>query len=175
MIEAARVACAHDFIMSLPAGYSNQVGERGSGLSGGQRQRVAIARTILQRPNLLIMDEATSALDYQTERVVCDNLMKALRGNTVLFITHRLSSVIGADKIVVMGDGVVLEVGNHEELMRNRGPYFALFRQQGKSSPEGSPVSVATTTAPEYSSATAPSAALPAPPSGFDDGGGAPL
>ncbi|GEM_PF-13211 len=175
VIEAARVACAHDFIMALPAGYSNQVGERGSGLSGGQRQRVAIARTILQRPNLLIMDEATSALDYQTERVVCDNLMKALRGNTVLFITHRLSSITGADKIVVMGDGVVLEVGSHDELMRNRGPYFALFRQQGRSSPEGSPVSVASTTAPEYSSATAPSAALPAPPTGFDDGGGAPL
>jgi ATP-binding cassette, subfamily B, bacterial HlyB/CyaB len=139
VIAAAKVACAHDFIMGLPAGYSNQVGERGSGLSGGQRQRVAIARTVLQKPNLLIMDEATSALDYQTERVVCDNLMKALRGRTVLFITHRLSSITGADLIVVMGEGVVLEVGNHEQLLANRGPYFALYRQQGRTTSESPP------------------------------------
>ncbi len=137
VINAAKIACAHDFIMGLPAGYSNQVGERGSGLSGGQRQRVAIARTILQKPNLLIMDEATSALDYQTERVVCDNLMNALEDKTCLFITHRLSSITGADLIVVMGDGIVLETGNHDQLMANRGPYFALFLQQGRSS-EGS-------------------------------------
>ena len=89
MIEAAKISCAHDFIMSLPAGYSTQVGERGSNLSGGQRQRIAIARTILQSPNMLIMDEATSALDYQTERVVCDNLIRELRGRTTIFITHR--------------------------------------------------------------------------------------
>ncbi len=140
VMNAAKIACAHDFIMSLPAGYSNQVGERGSGLSGGQRQRVAIARTILQKPNLLIMDEATSALDYQTERVVCDNLMKALDDKTCLFITHRLSSITGADIIVVMGDGIVLEIGNHDQLMSNRGPYYALYLQQGRSSDSSSSV-----------------------------------
>ena len=86
IMEAARVAGAHDFIMDLPGGYAHQVGERGSGLSGGQRQRIAVARTVLQMPNLLIMDEATSALDYQTERIVSDNLMHALQGRTVLFI-----------------------------------------------------------------------------------------
>ncbi len=139
VIAAAKVACAHDFIMGLPAGYSNQVGERGSGLSGGQKQRVAIARTVLQKPNLLIMDEATSALDYQTERVVCDNLMKELKGRTVLFITHRLSSITGADLIVVMGEGVVLEMGNHEQLLANRGPYFALYKQQGRTTSESPP------------------------------------
>jgi ATP-binding cassette subfamily B protein len=139
VINAAKIACAHDFIMDLPAGYSNQVGERGSGLSGGQRQRVAIARTILQKPNLLIMDEATSALDYQTERVVCDNLMNALVDKTCLFITHRLSSITGADLIVVMGDGIVLEIGNHDQLISNRGPYYALFLQQGRSSDSSSP------------------------------------
>jgi subfamily B ATP-binding cassette protein HlyB/CyaB len=140
VIEAARIAAAHDFIMELPAGYSTEVGERGSSLSGGQRQRIAIARTILQKPRLLIMDEATSALDYQTERVVSENLMQALQGCTVLFITHRLSSIVKADKIICMGKGAVLEVGSHEELMQARGPYYALFRQQGRSSSSGAVV-----------------------------------
>ena len=143
VIEAARIAAAHDFIMDLPAGYSTEVGERGSSLSGGQRQRIAIARTILQKPRLLIMDEATSALDYQTERVVSENLMQALAGCTVLFITHRLSSIVKADMIVCMGQGAVLEVGRHDELMQARGPYYALFRQQGRSSPTQSPEAVA--------------------------------
>lgn len=134
IIKAATIAAAHDFIMALPAGYSTQVGERGSNLSGGQRQRIAIARTILQKPRLLIMDEATSALDYQTERVVSENLMQSLRGSTVLFITHRLSSIVNADMIVCMGNGSILEVGSHAELMQARGPYYVLFRQQGRSS-----------------------------------------
>jgi len=134
IIEASKIACAHDFIMDLAAGYSTEVGERGGGLSGGQRQRIAIARTILQKPRMLIMDEATSALDYQTERVVSENLMQNLKGCTVLFITHRLSSIVNADMIVCMGNGTVLEAGTHQELMAARGPYFVLFRQQGKSS-----------------------------------------
>ena len=91
-IFAAKLACAHDFIMSLPSGYGTPVGERGGALSGGQRQRIAIARSILQNPRLLIMDEATSALDYETERSVSLNLMDHFREQTVLFITHRLSS-----------------------------------------------------------------------------------
>ena len=134
VIEAAKVACAHDFIMTLPAGYSTQVGEKGSNLSGGQRQRIAIARTILQRPNMLIMDEATSALDYQTERVVCDNLIRELQGRTTIFITHRLSSITSADHIIMMGDGRILETGTHLELLSLKGAYFTLFRQQSKSS-----------------------------------------
>lgn len=138
IIEAATIAAAHDFIMGLPAGYSTQVGERGSGLSGGQRQRIAIARTILQKPRMLIMDEATSALDYQTERVVSENLMQSLRGCTVLFITHRLSSIVNADMIVCMGNGAVLEAGTHQQLMAARGPYYVLFRQQGRSSSSSS-------------------------------------
>jgi ATP-binding cassette subfamily B protein len=138
IIEAATIAAAHDFIMDLPAGYSTQVGERGSGLSGGQRQRIAIARTILQKPRMLIMDEATSALDYQTERVVSENLMQALQGCTVLFITHRLSSIVNADMIVCMGQGAVLEVGSHQDLMAARGPYYVPFRQQGRSSSSSS-------------------------------------
>jgi ATP-binding cassette subfamily B protein len=146
IVEAATIACAHDFIMDLPAGYSTEVGERGGGLSGGQRQRIAIARTILQKPRMLIMDEATSALDYQTERVVSENLMKSLKGCTVLFITHRLSSIVNADLIVCMGNGTVLEAGTHQQLMAARGAYYVLYRQQGRSS--GSSSSSSSSSAP---------------------------
>ena len=127
---AAKVACAHDFVMELPAGYSTPVGERGASLSGGQRQRIAIARTLLANPKLLVMDEATSALDYETERRVCDNLIQALHDCTVFFITHRLSTVRRADLIVVMHQGAVVEQGTHDELMNRRGRYYALYRQQ---------------------------------------------
>ena len=131
IIAAAKVACAHEFIMSLPSGYASSVGERGGALSGGQRQRIAIARTVLQNPRLLMMDEATSALDYQTERLVSLNLMEHFRGKTVLFITHRLNSVVHSDKIIMMHQGQVDEVGTHDQLMNLKGRYFALFGQQG--------------------------------------------
>ena len=133
VIAAARVASAHEFIMSLPSGYASSVGERGGSLSGGQRQRIAIARTILQNPRLLIMDEATSALDYQTERLVSLNIMERFRGKTVFFITHRLNSIVHADKIIMMNDGQIEEVGTHQELISMRGRYYALFSQQGAS------------------------------------------
>jgi len=130
IIEAAKIAVAHDFIMSLPNGYNTTVGERGSGLSGGQRQRIAIARTVLQNPNLLILDEATSALDYNSERQVCDNLADVFRGKTVFFITHRLSTVKNADIILVMDQGSVVEQGTHEQLIALKGRYYCLFQQQ---------------------------------------------
>jgi ATP-binding cassette subfamily B protein len=130
IIEAARIAAAHDFIMSLPNGYNTRVGERGAGLSGGQRQRIAIARSILQRPKLLVLDEATSALDYPTERQVCLNLARAYKDNTVFFITHRLNTVSHADVIIVMDNGRVIEQGNHQELMAAKGNYFHLYQQQ---------------------------------------------
>ena len=130
IVMAAQVACAHDFIMDLPAGYSTPVGERGASLSGGQRQRIAIARTLLANPKLLVMDEATSALDYETERKVCENLIQSLQDCTVFFITHRLTTVRRADLIVVMHQGAVVEQGTHDELMDQRGRYYALYRQQ---------------------------------------------
>jgi subfamily B ATP-binding cassette protein HlyB/CyaB len=130
IVMAAKLADAHDFIMALPSGYSTPVGERGASLSGGQRQRIAIARTLLSNPKLLVLDEATSALDYETERRVCDNLVGALQDCTVFFITHRLATVRRADLIVVMHLGVVVEVGSHDELMKQRGRYYALYRQQ---------------------------------------------
>ena len=128
--SAARVACAHEFIMELPQGYASRVGERGTNLSGGQRQRIAIARAVLQRPNLLILDEATSALDYLTERQVCVNLKKTFEGSTVFFITHRLSTIRSADQIVMMDQGSLVEMGTHRELLDLEGRYFALYSQQ---------------------------------------------
>ena len=130
IVRAARLANAHDFIMDLPSGYSTPVGERGASLSGGQRQRVAIARTLLSNPKLLVMDEATSALDYETERKVCDNLLENLNDQTVFFITHRLSTIREADVIVMLHQGAVVEVGTHADLMKHRGRYYALYRQQ---------------------------------------------
>ncbi|MBW4643466.1 MAG: peptidase domain-containing ABC transporter [Goleter apudmare HA4340-LM2] len=130
IIEAARIAAAHEFIMGLPNGYNTRVGERGAGLSGGQRQRIAIARSVLQRPKLLVLDEATSALDYPTERQVCLNLASSFQGSTVFFITHRLNTVSHADCIVVMDNGRIIEQGAHKDLMAARGHYFYLYQQQ---------------------------------------------
>ncbi len=132
VIQAAEIAGAHDFIMNLETGYTSDVGERGSNLSGGQRQRVAIARSVLQNPNLLIMDESTSALDFKTERKVSLNLMEFFRNKTVLFITHRLNSIVHADLIITMHQGKVEEQGTHSELMAMRGRYYSLYKQQEK-------------------------------------------
>ncbi|KAM3115040.1 peptidase domain-containing ABC transporter [Phormidesmis sp. 146-33] len=130
IINAAKIAAAHDFIMDLANGYNTRVGERGSSLSGGQRQRIAIARTILQNPRLLILDEATSALDYESERQVCLNLAQAFRGRTVFFITHRLSTIRNADTILLLDQGLVAEQGTHADLISLKGRYFCLYQQQ---------------------------------------------
>ena len=130
IIEAAKIAAAHEFIMGLPNGYNTRVGERGSALSGGQRQRIAIARTVLHSPQMLILDEATSALDYDAERQVCLNLAQAYQGRTVFFITHRLTTIRNADIILMMDKGAIVEQGIHEELMAQKGRYYCLYRQQ---------------------------------------------
>ena len=130
IIEAAKVAAAHEFIMGLSNGYNTRVGERGASLSGGQRQRIAIARTVLQNPRMLILDEATSALDYDTERRVCLNLAEAFKGRTVFFITHRLTTIRNADVILMMDQGSIVEQGVHKELMSLQGRYYCLYQQQ---------------------------------------------
>jgi ATP-binding cassette, subfamily B, bacterial HlyB/CyaB len=130
IVEAAKIAYAHEFIMKLPQGYNTRVGERGSALSGGQRQRIAIARTVLQDPRLLILDEATSALDYHSEKQVCENLAGVFQNRTVFFITHRLKSLQGADTILMMDQGKIVEQGTHLELMELRGLYYCLYQQQ---------------------------------------------
>ena len=130
VVLAAQVACAHEFIQAMPAGYNSSVGERGAGMSGGQRQRMAIARMILRRPKLLVLDEATSALDVDTERRLTMNLMDLYKDSTVFFITHRLASLKSADHILVMDQGALVEQGNHEQLMALDGRYATLFHQQ---------------------------------------------
>jgi HlyB family type I secretion system ABC transporter len=130
VIAAAQIAAAHDFIMELPSGYNTKVGERGAALSGGQRQRIAIARTVLQKPRMLILDEATSALDYDSERQVCLNLAQTFQHQTVFFVTHRLNSIKNADIILMMDKGSIVERGTHPELMALKGRYYCLYQQQ---------------------------------------------
>lgn len=130
IIEAAQLAGADEFIKKLPMGYETQIGEGGGLLSGGQRQRIAIARALLGNPRLLILDEATSHLDPESERIIQQNLNTILKGRTTLVIAHRLSTVRNADLILVLDRGVLIERGNHEELMSKRGHYFYLNQQQ---------------------------------------------
>jgi len=128
--EAAKMANALEFINEFPNGLKTEVGERGNLLSGGQKQRVAIARAILKNPQILILDEATSALDTESERLVQDALDKLMKNKTTFVIAHRLSTIINADKIIVMEDGKILEVGNHKELLAKKAKYKELYEKQ---------------------------------------------
>ncbi|MBA4709474.1 ABCB family ABC transporter ATP-binding protein/permease [Aquitalea aquatica] len=130
VMEAARSAHIHDFVMSLPDGYDTQVGERGLKLSGGEKQRVAIARTILKNPPILIFDEATSALDSRTEKAIQQELAAISANRTTLIIAHRLSTIVDADQIIVMENGRVLERGNHRELVEHGGRYAEMWHLQ---------------------------------------------
>ena len=129
---AARAAQIHDFIMSLPKGYYTMVGERGLKLSGGEKQRVAIARTLLKDPPILFLDEATSALDNTTERDIQSALDAVSENRTTLIIAHRLTTVTGADKIIVLNEGRVAEEGTHKQLLAREGLYAALWQEQAK-------------------------------------------
>ena len=128
--NAAKAAQIHDFIESLPMGYETTVGERGLKLSGGEKQRVGIARTLLKDPPILLLDEATSALDSETEHDIQDSLIQMGRGRTVLTIAHRLSTVVHADRIVVLEKGQIVEQGHHDELMLKAGRYAHLWNLQ---------------------------------------------
>jgi ATP-binding cassette subfamily B protein len=144
IIQAATNASVHDFIQSLPARYETMVGERGVKLSGGERQRIAIARAILKNPPLLIFDEATSALDTRTERAIQAQLDEIARNRTTLIIAHRLSTVVGADTILVMEQGRIVERGTHDSLMHANGLYtrmWQLQRQQSRIHDEGAKLS----------------------------------
>ena len=130
VMEAARMAGAHEFIKNLPRGYDTEIGEGGGLLSGGQRQRLAIARALLGNPRFLIFDEATSSLDAESERIIQNNLNTILQGRTSLIIAHRLSTVRNADLILVLDHGILVESGTHDELIAKKGHYYYLNQQQ---------------------------------------------
>ena len=128
--EAAKKAEIHRYIMSLPQKYDTVVGERGDTLSGGQRQRIAIARAIVRNPSVLLLDEATSALDQTTEAAINRTLLKVAKGRTMIFSTHRLTSVIDMDEIIVVSNGKAVERGPHAELLKANGMYRKLWDDQ---------------------------------------------
>ncbi|MCD8508575.1 MAG: ABC transporter ATP-binding protein/permease [Bacillus sp. (in: Bacteria)] len=130
VIAAAKAANAHEFIMELPKGYDTSIGERGVKLSGGQKQRIAIARVFLKSPEILIFDEATSSLDLESEHLIQQSLFRLAENRTTFIVAHRLSTITHADKIVVIENGRLAEIGSHEELMTKQGAYYNLFQVQ---------------------------------------------
>ncbi|MDD2624313.1 MAG: ABC transporter ATP-binding protein, partial [Candidatus Riflebacteria bacterium] len=134
--EAAKLANAHNFILNQPNGYDTVLGERGVNLSGGQAQRIALARAFLKDPAILILDEATSALDSETENLIKESLNLLMKNRTTFMIAHRLSTVVNADKILVLSDCKIAEVGKHQELLDKQGLYAQLYRSQYGEQPE---------------------------------------
>ncbi len=133
VVEAAKAANAHEFIIAMPGGYDTVIGDRGVQLSGGQRQRLAIARALLKNPQILILDEATSSLDVESEALVQEAIDRLVKGRTTLVIAHRLSTIRNADKIIVVENGRIEQIGTHEELIREEGTYRKLYHLQVES------------------------------------------
>ncbi|SHJ64933.1 ATP-binding cassette, subfamily B, HlyB/CyaB [Clostridium cavendishii DSM 21758] len=132
IVNASKVAGAHEFISRLSEGYDTVIGENGIGLSGGQKQRLAIARALITNPRILIFDEATSALDYESERIIQNNLKEICKGRTVIIIAHRLSTLSDANRIISIDRGKIVEMGTHQELMQNKDVYYNLYMQQSR-------------------------------------------
>jgi ATP-binding cassette subfamily B protein len=132
IVAAARAANAHEFILRLPHGYDSLVGERGHGLSGGERQRISIARALLIDPHILILDEATASVDTETEKEIQKALDNLVQGRTTIAIAHRLSTLHKANRLVVLDQGEVVEIGSHDELMLKEGAYYRLYQAQAR-------------------------------------------
>ena len=130
IIHASQAANAYDFIMSLPNGFDTEVGERGSQLSAGQKQRITIARAFLKNPKILVLDEATSSLDSESERLIKEAMNRLIVGRTTFIIAHRLSTVIHADRILVLSNGRIVQSGTHWELLGKSGLYHELYESQ---------------------------------------------
>jgi ATP-binding cassette subfamily B protein len=130
LIKAVEIANIKTFIESLPLGYNTKIGSSGHGLSEGQKQRLLIARVIYKNPDIIVFDEATNSLDANNEKVIVENLQEFFEGKTVIVVAHRLSTVRGADQIVVLDNGRIIETGNHESLIEKRGAYYNLVKNQ---------------------------------------------
>jgi ATP-binding cassette subfamily B protein len=130
IIDAAKAANAHEFILRLPNGYDTEVGERGARLSGGEKQRISIARAIINKPSIIILDEATSSVDTMTERLIQEALERLVAGKTTIAIAHRLSTLRNADKLVILEEGQIVEEGSHSELLEKDGVYANLVKMQ---------------------------------------------
>ena len=130
IMEAAKKANAHDFIMELENGYDTYIGERGAKLSGGQKQRLAIARIFLKNPPILILDEATSALDNETEKIIQESLFTLSENRTALIIAHRLATIRHAERIFVLTEAGIIEQGTHKDLLAKKGAYYRLYTSQ---------------------------------------------
>ncbi len=143
IVAAAKAAHAHDFILGFPAGYDTPVGEHGMQLSGGQRQRVAVARALIKNAPIILLDEATAALDSESERYVQDAIAELCKGRTTLVVAHRLATIMHADCILVVEDGLIVESGRHDELLRKGGRYASFYRLQLKEQgPAREPIAV---------------------------------
>lgn len=127
---ASRIACIHDYVMSLPLKYNTLIGQDGIGLSQGQKQRILIARAVYKNPDIIFLDEATNALDAKNERDIVENLGQFYQNKTVVLVAHRLSTVKSADQIIVIGDGMIVESGNHTQLLQRKGAYYNLIKNQ---------------------------------------------
>jgi ATP-binding cassette subfamily B protein len=141
IIDAAKAACAHDFIMSFPLGYDTPVGEHGTQLSGGQRQRIAVARALLKNAPIILLDEATAALDSESEQQVQQAIEHLCQNRTTIVIAHRLHTIMNSDAILVVEAGEIVERGRHDDLLRRNGRYASFFRLQQRSHPSLAPVS----------------------------------
>jgi ATP-binding cassette, subfamily B, bacterial HlyB/CyaB len=128
VMDAAKLAGAHEFILQLPEGYDTVIGERGSKLSGGQRARIAIARALATDPKLLLLDEATASLDYESERLIHDNMAAIAKGRTVVIVAHRLSTLRLANRLLILDGGRLIETGHHASLVQKDGRYASLYK-----------------------------------------------